>query len=152
MACFCSQPYPISPCATAAGHFSTFALIGPPAATLRYSAFGITQLYCRRAYLASDLQIPSLVRKRLELQQKELRIREKRSKSCSSFGIQCYSSADSNILLQDNRVENLPCLVVHVDSRLEIIDVSRRGVLRNQKQLVNGIELDVVTGLNFAPI
>jgi hypothetical protein len=105
-----------------------------------------------RACLASDLQIQSLVRERLELQQKELRVREKRNKSRSSLGIQCYSSADSNILLQDNRVENLPCLVVHVDSRLGIIRVSRRGVLRDQKQLVNGIELDVLTGLNLAPI
>jgi hypothetical protein len=37
---------------------------------------------------ASDLQIPSLVRERLELQQKELRFRDKRCKSGSSFGIQ----------------------------------------------------------------
>ena len=99
---------------------------------------------------ASDLQIPSLVRERLELQRKELRFREKRCKSCSSFGIQRYSSPDSNILLQDNRLENFPCLVVHVDSRLGIIGVSRRAVLRDQKQLVNGVELDVITGLNFA--
>jgi hypothetical protein len=104
---------------------------------------------------ASDLQIPSLVRERLELQQlelqqKELRFREKRCKSGSSFGIQRYSSPDSNILLQDNRLENFPCLVVHVDSWLGIIGVSRRAVLRDQKQLVNGVELDVITGLNFA--
>ena len=74
-----------------------------------------------------------------------------RDKPNSCMGIQGDACrADRNALKVCDCLSNITRLVVHINARLRVGRVSGRAILRDQEQLMDGVEFDVQASLGCA--